>query len=219
MYDFAHRERNVMRRTVCLFALAISMPAYSLTPGAAQNTKSNPGQTSSAPASPPQTKPKTKDKSTTEVIELPPRKSVLVVEKTIVVTGIRPGPSTKPTESIEILSDTMGVDFGPYLKRLRLIVQNHWDALVPESALPPLMKSGTVTIEFAIQKNGGVTGMKLVTSSGDVALDRAAWGGIIDSVPLPTLPGEFKGDYLRLRCNFVYNPVPKQLPANEEPKK
>jgi len=68
------------------------MSAYSFTPGAVQNTKSNPGQASSAPASPPQTKPKTKDKSTTEVIELPPRKSVLVIEKTIVVTGIRSGP-------------------------------------------------------------------------------------------------------------------------------
>jgi len=208
-----------MRRTVCLFALAISMSAYSFTPGAVQNTKSNPGQASSAPASPPQTKPKTKDKSTTEVIELPPRKSILVIEKTIVVTGIRSGPPSRASESIEILSDTMGIDFAPYLKGLHLIVKNHWNALIPESALPPLMKSGTVTIEFAIQRNGEIAGMKLVTSSGDVALDRAAWGGIIDSVPLPTLPAAFKGDYLRLRCDFLYNSVPKPLPANEESKK
>jgi TonB family protein len=195
------------------------MSAYSFTPGAAQNTQSKPEQTSSTPVSPPQTKPKTKDKSTAEVIELPPRKSVLVVEKTIVATGIRSGPPTRASAGIEILSDTMGIDFGPYLKGLHLIVKNHWNALIPESALPPLMKSGTVTIEFAIQKNGEVAGMKLATSSGDMALDRAAWGGIIDSVPLPTLPAGFKGDYLRLRCNFVYNPVPRPLPANEEPKK
>src|ERR1043165_3240566 len=95
-----------MRRTVCLFALAISMSAYSFTPGAAQNTQSKPEQTSSTPVSPPQTKPKTKDKSTAEVIELPPRKSVLVVEKTIVATGIRSGPPTRASAGIEILSDT-----------------------------------------------------------------------------------------------------------------
>ena len=120
---------------------------------------------------------------------------------------------------IEILSDTMGVDFRPYMKQLKFTVQGHWDALIPESALPPLMKSGTVVIEFAIQKNGRVVDMKLAKSSGDIALDRAAWGSILDSVPLPTLPSAFKGDFLRLRCNFVYNPAATRVPlANQKPK-
>jgi TonB family protein len=114
---------------------------------------------------------------------------------------------------IEILSDTMGVDFGPYMKQLRSAVQGHWNALIPEVALPPMSKSGTVTIELAVMKNGQVRGMKVVKSSGDSQLDRAAWGGITDAIPLPTLPSEFKGDYLKLRCNFIYNPAAK--PAQE----
>lgn len=108
---------------------------------------------------------------------------------------------------IEVLSDTMGVDFGPYMRQLKVTVQTHWNALIPEVALWPLRKSGTVTIEFAVMKDGHVRGMKLVQSSGDSQLDRAAWGGITDAIPLPTLPSEFKGDYLKLRCNFIYNPV------------
>jgi TonB family protein len=40
------------------------------------------------------------------------------------------------------------------------------------------MKQGKVTIEFAIKKNGKVSGMRLVGGSGDVLLDRAAWAGI-----------------------------------------
>jgi TonB family protein len=111
---------------------------------------------------------------------------------------------------IEILSDTMGVDFGPYMKHLKYAVQIHWNALIPEAALPPLSKSGTVTIELAVMKDGHVRGMKVVKSSGDSQLDRAAWGGITDAIPLPTLPSEFKGDYLKLRCNFIYNPAAKQ---------
>jgi len=107
----------------------------------------------------------------------------------------------------------MGVDFGPYMKRLRFAVQGHWNALIPDVALPPLSKSGTVTIELAVMKNGQVRGMKLVKSSGDLQLDRAAWGGITNAIPLPTLPLEFKGDYLKLRCNFIYNPAAK--PAQE----
>lgn len=114
---------------------------------------------------------------------------------------------------IQILSDTMGVDFGPYMRRLKVTVQGHWNALIPEVALPPLSKSGTVTIELAVMKDGHVRDMKLVKSSGDLRLDQAAWGGITTAIPLPTLPSEFKGDYLKLRCNFIYNPAAK--PAQE----
>lgn len=119
-------------------------------------------------------------------------------------------PEANVKGGIEILSDTMGVDFGAYMKRLRYQVQNHWDALIPPVALPPVNKSGTVTIELAIMRDGSVRGMKLINSSGSVALDQAAWHGITEAVPLPTLPLEFKGDYLQLRCNFVYNPLAKQ---------
>lgn len=115
-------------------------------------------------------------------------------------------PKTQRNEGMEILSDTMGVDFGPYMKRLHYTVQNHWDPLIPESALPPVMKKGVVVIQFSIGKDGRVMGMKLVSSSGDVALDRAAWGAITDAIPLPKLPAEFAGEYLELRALFFYNP-------------
>jgi TonB family protein len=115
-------------------------------------------------------------------------------------------PDTKRTEGMEILSDTLGVDFGPYMKRLHFTVQDHWDPLIPESARPPVMKKGVVVIQFRIQKDGRVTGMKLVASSGDVALDRAAWGAITDAIPLPQLPVQFTGEFLELRAIFFYNP-------------
>jgi TonB family protein len=115
-------------------------------------------------------------------------------------------PKTDRTEGMEILSDTLGVDFGPYMKRLHYTVQNHWDPLIPESALPPVMKKGVVMIEFSIGKDGKVSGMKLISSSGDVALDRAAWGAITDAIPLPHLPVNFSGEYLKLRARFYYNP-------------
>jgi TonB family protein len=112
---------------------------------------------------------------------------------------------------LEILSDTMGVDFGPYMKRLKYTVQNHWDPLIPESAMPPVMKKGVVVIEFAITKDGKVMGMKLISSSGDVSLDRAAWGAITDAIPLPNLPTVFAGDYLQIRARFYYNPDKNDL--------
>jgi len=118
--------------------------------------------------------------------------------------GLRPKVDT--SGALEILSDTMGVDFGPYLQRLKVTVQNHWDPLVPESALPPMMKKGTLTIEFAITRDGKVIGMKLIQGSGDVALDRAAWGAITGAIPFNPLPSAFGGEYVLLRARFYYNP-------------
>ena len=115
----------------------------------------------------------------------------------------------KPTAAmgpLEVLSDTMGVDFGPYLQRVLHDVKVNWYNLIPESAKAPIMKKGKVTIEFAILKNGSVAGMRLVSTSGDVALDRGAWGGITGSNPFPPLPSEFGGQYLALRFAFYYNP-------------
>jgi TonB family protein len=108
----------------------------------------------------------------------------------------------------EITSDTMGVDFGPYMQRILHDVKQNWYNLIPESAMPPLLKKGKVSIEFAILKNGQIAGLRYVTGSGDVALDRAAYGGITASTPFPPLPTEFGGQYLGLRFTFLYNPDP-----------
>jgi TonB family protein len=107
---------------------------------------------------------------------------------------------------MEITSDTMGVDFGPYLQRVLHDVRKNWYEIIPESAMAPLLKKGEVSIEFAITKDGKVTGMRYVSGSGDVALDRAAYGGITASNPFPPLPPEFGGQYLGLRFTFFYNP-------------
>ena len=119
-------------------------------------------------------------------------------------TGVGPHGGIK--SNLEILSDTQGVDFGPYLTRVVHVVRINWYNLIPEVARPPLLKKGKVSIQFAIMPNGSVAGMQLVGPSGDVSLDRAAWGGITASNPFEPLPQEFHGPYLALRFNFYYNP-------------
>jgi TonB family protein len=121
--------------------------------------------------------------------------------------GMGPSPAQSSVGSnLDILSDTMGVDFGPYLARVIAAVRMNWYAIIPEVARAPMMKKGKVSIEFAILKDGQVAGMRLAGGSGDVSLDRAAWGGITASNPFPPLPSEFRGDYLALRFHFYYNP-------------
>jgi TonB family protein len=120
-------------------------------------------------------------------------------------------PNSNVQGAMDVLSDTMGVDFGPYLERVLHDVKFNWYNLIPEVARPPLMKKGKLTIEFAIDKHGSVMGMRLLLPSGDVSLDRAAWGGITASNPFPPLPSEFHGEYLALRFRFYYNPDKNDL--------
>ena len=120
--------------------------------------------------------------------------------------GAGPGGRARTLGNLEVLSDTQGVDFGPYLSRVVDAVRRNWYTLIPEAARAPLLKRGKVAIEFAILPDGRVAGMKLTGESGDVSLDRAAWGGITASNPFAPLPSEYHAPYLALRFRFYYNP-------------
>jgi TonB family protein len=120
--------------------------------------------------------------------------------------GAGKGGAARVQGNLEVLSDTQGVDFGPYLSRVLQAVRQNWYAIIPESARPPLLKRGKVSIQFVILPTGKVAGMQYTGSSGDIALDRAAWGGITASDPFSPLPKEFHGPYLALRFHFFYNP-------------
>ena len=122
--------------------------------------------------------------------------------------GLGQGQRGRQLGALDVLSDTQGVNFGPYLARIVHDVRENWYRIIPESAS---MKKGQLGIEFAILKDGSVASMKLVSSSGDVALDRAAWGGITASNPFPPLPNDFGGKFLALRFRFYYNPEKEDI--------
>jgi TonB family protein len=111
----------------------------------------------------------------------------------------------KTLDQAEILTDTMGVDFGPYLTRITEIVRNNWYNAMPPSVYPPILKQGKLAIEFYILKDGKIAGLAVRTTSGDVPLDRAALASITASNPFPPLPREFPGQNLGLRFYYFYN--------------
>jgi hypothetical protein len=113
-------------------------------------------------------------------------------------------------EGLQILSDTQGVDFSGWLQRWYHETKNTWDPLIPDEVNPPILKSGQVMIRFRVGPNGRLLEpMYLEGRSGDVALDRAAWGALTGS-NYPPLPRDFHGPYLELRAIFMYNMEPPQ---------
>jgi TonB family protein len=79
---------------------------------------------------------------------------------------------------------------------------------VPGSAAT---KKGKLAIEIAITKDGKLAGVRLVATTGDTQLDRAAWGGITACSPFKPLPEKFTGPYLALRMRFYYNPDKSEM--------
>jgi len=107
---------------------------------------------------------------------------------------------------VEVLSDTQGVDFSNWLQRWHYETERTWDPLIPDEVNPPILKKGQVMIRFKVLPNGRLMegSMVLEGRSGDVALDRAAWGALQGSNYSP-LPKDFHGPYLELRALFMYN--------------
>jgi hypothetical protein len=115
------------------------------------------------------------------------------------------------TGGIEVLSDTQGVDFSSWLARWHWETERTWDPLIPDEVNAPIYKSGMVAIRFKVLPNGRLMDGSLILEgrSGDVALDRAAWGALTGS-NYPPLPRDFHGPFLELRAWFLYNMKPPQ---------
>ncbi len=118
------------------------------------------------------------------------------------------GPVATSRRDVEILSDTKGVDFGPYLGDVRGSVKRNWYLLIPKKQRHD---QGDVTIQFSIMKDGHIADMQMSQSSGERALDDAAWNGITISGPFSPLPPEFLGPFLSLRFHFYYNERPEEV--------
>jgi TonB family protein len=121
--------------------------------------------------------------------------------------GIRSGSpgGTQLGNGVDILSDTQGVNFEPYLQRILREIYQQWLPLIPEEARPPLMKQGVTQIRFTINPDGSIAAMHLDGSTHDEALNRAAWGSITGVGQFPPLPKQFHGPNLELRIHYLVN--------------
>lgn len=144
---------------------------------------------------------------TTTQVEIPPRRPDWRVSATssVPVNG----------SGAEILSDTQGVDFQNYIKRMLAAVKQSWSNVMPEEA--KMGAKGVVQVTFAILPDGSLSpeDPQLEKISGNRVLDNAAVEAIRNSAPFEPLPHEFHGPHLKLRIIFFYNVKPED--AAREP--
>lgn len=112
----------------------------------------------------------------------------------------------QPDFSVErptILSDTQGVNFGPWLTAVYFRVRNNWYSVIPQVYRSGL--KGVVVIVFDVRGNGSLEDLEIVRSSNFSPYDRAAVSSLKLSEPLPNFPDAFKKDRLTLQFTYLYN--------------
>jgi TonB family protein len=102
-----------------------------------------------------------------------------------------------------ILSDTRGVDFGPWLRFIYFRVKDNWYSVIPE--LIRSRTKGKVVIIFDVLSDGRIENLQVVKSSGLSPYDRAAISSIKLSEPLPNFPSSFSGNHITLQFSYYYN--------------
>jgi TonB family protein len=104
--------------------------------------------------------------------------------------------------------ETAWYDWGPYAQSMVSKIRVNWYANMPQLIRTGI--SGVVTIRFTIQRDGRITDIAVMNSSGHPPYDFAARKAIELSSPLAPLPADFPNPNERVTAMFYYN---KKIPA------
>jgi len=126
-------------------------------------------------------------------------------ERRLQVTGSLGTPTgTAGKQMGGLFFDPEGADFTAWINHFRTEVYRNW--IVPQPAL--LGFRGHVDIEFVVERNGGLSRLTIVKSTGTPALDRAAQNALLGSRFLP-LPADFGPPRVTIQGSFYYNEAPQ----------
>jgi protein TonB len=101
--------------------------------------------------------------------------------------------------------DPQGADFTLWINRFKDEVYRNW--IVPQAALFGAAR-GHVDFEFTVERNGSMSALRLVKSSGTVSLDRAAQNALSSS-RLLALPDDYGPPRVTMTVTFFYNEAPQ----------
>jgi TonB family protein len=97
--------------------------------------------------------------------------------------------------------DTKGFDFGKWLRDFYYKVYSNW--IIP-LAFESFRRSGMLTLHFYVSRDGSVSGLELLDSSGMGSYDDAAMSAISRSDPFLPLPNGYPDDRMEVKCRFIY---------------
>ena len=100
-------------------------------------------------------------------------------------------PVTSSSVSVQISEP---FEYQWYLDQLQSKIKNRWK--------PGANEKGEVVVQFVISRNGSMSGLKLLSSSGRTILDRQAMQAVEMSAPFAQLPSGFAGQSLTVNLTL-----------------
>jgi TonB family protein len=132
-------------------------------------------------------------------------------------SGARGLPSGTTQRLPALRFDPQGADFTAWLDHFRIEAYNNW--IIPKPA--ELGYRGHVDFEFVVERDGGVSSIRMLSSSGTPAFDRAAKNALTRSRFL-SLPSDYGPPRVTMGVTFSYNeaspgtkPSPSPHPAEK----
>jgi protein TonB len=100
--------------------------------------------------------------------------------------------------------DPQGADFTLWINTFKNEVYRNW--IVPQAALFGFR--GHVDFEFTVERNGSMSALRMLKSSGTASLDRAAQNALSSSRFMP-LPDDYGPPRVTMQVTFFYNEAPQ----------
>lgn len=91
--------------------------------------------------------------------------------------------------------DAQQGELAPYFDEIRRRVKQNWQPSFPGD-------KRISVLAFAIQRDGQITGLRIIQTSGNERVDRDALEAVQKSAPFNALPATFKSDLLEIQFNF-----------------
>jgi TonB family protein len=118
------------------------------------------------------------------------------------------GPAGLPTGTGQqmgpLFFDPEGADFTLWINQFKNEVYRNW--IMPQPAI--MGYRGHVDFEFTVERDGKISSLKLLKTSGTPALDRAAQNALVGSRLLP-LPADYGPPRVTMQVSFFYNEAPQ----------
>jgi len=99
--------------------------------------------------------------------------------------------------------DPQGADFTRWVNHFKNEVYGNW--VIPQRALMGF--KGQVAFEFTVEREGTMTSLRMLRSSGALDLDRAVQNALSGSRSLP-LPADYTPPRITMQVTFFYNENP-----------
>jgi periplasmic protein TonB len=101
--------------------------------------------------------------------------------------------------------DPEGADFTAWINHFKNEIYRNW--IVPQGVLFGALR-GHVDFEFTIERDGTLSALRLLKSSGTGALDRSAANALLGARSLP-LPSDYRPARVTIQISFFYNESPR----------